>query len=311
MPSIITLTMNPALDLTVQVPQLQQGNVNKGLSPHWDAAGKGVNVASILADAGLEVTVTGLLGAANPERFEALFAAKGITDQFVRVDGETRLNIKLNDPVAQQTTDVNLPGLQASAAQLAELQARLQALAHAGALLVLSGSLPPQVPSDFYAQLIAQWHSQGGLSVLDSSGEALRAGLAAGATILKPNIHELEEVLERPLEDEAALIRAARELLARGSELVAVSRGEQGALLVTASAAVRARPPQVQVVSTVGAGDAFVAGLVAARLRGLGLSDTARLATSYSLGAITRLGANLPAAEELAQLTAGVEVEDV
>lgn len=311
MTNIITLTMNPALDLTLQVPQLRVGEVNKGLEPHWDAAGKGVNVASILADAGLKVTATGVLGAANAERFEALFAAKGISDQFVRVSGETRLNLKLNDPVHQQTTDINLTGLELSRQTLDDLQARLLGVAQAGDIVALCGSLPPNVEAEFYATLLGKLHAQGCVTVLDSSGAALLSALPLGASVLKPNQSELAAVLERPLSDEMQLIAAARELLARGSELVTVSQGERGALFITAREVVRARPPQVQVVSSVGAGDAMVAGLIAARVRGLSLPDTAHLATSYSLGAITRLGANLPPAAELASLAEQVMVEAV
>ncbi|MFC6667817.1 PfkB family carbohydrate kinase [Deinococcus radiopugnans] len=113
-PSVVTLTLNPALDLTVQADGWRRGQVNSAQAYQQDAGGKGVNVASFLADWGLSVTVTGLLGAGNPEAFEALFQAKHMHDAFVRVPGLTRVGIKLADGAAQETTDINLPGLAAT-----------------------------------------------------------------------------------------------------------------------------------------------------------------------------------------------------
>lgn len=310
MPRVITLTLNPALDLTVQVPQLRAGEVNHGQEPHWQAAGKGVNVASILADAGVSTIATGFLGRENAARFEELFTAKGIEDRFIRLSGITRLNLKLNDPAAQQTTDVNLPGLRVSAQDLAKLEGALLSLARPGDIVALCGSLPPGTEASLYAELIAKLRARGCVTVLDSSKAALLLAFPAGASILKPNQHELETALGRPLTDDRALIAAARELLKTGSELITVSQGERGALFITESEVRRARPPRVKVASSVGAGDAMVAGLIAARLRDLNLSDAARLATTYAAGTITRLGAHLPPAAELKRLAQEVCVED-
>ena len=128
-PRIATLTLNPALDLTVRADGWRRGEVNLGQHLHWAAGGKGVNVASFLADRGLAVTATGLLGGENPEPFETLFRTKGIRDAFVRVPGATRVGVKLVDGAAQETTDINLPGLAATPEVLEELESRVFALA--------------------------------------------------------------------------------------------------------------------------------------------------------------------------------------
>lgn len=307
----LTLTLNPALDLTVRADGWQRGEVNAGQGMSLDAGGKGVNVASFLADWGLEVTATGLLGDANAETFEALFRAKGITDAFVRVPGQTRVGVKLVDHAAQETTDINLPGLAATPDALAKLDEHLSALAPQHAACVLAGSLPPGVEAGYYAALVARLRAAGTFAALDTSGPALSAALSADLlpNLVKPNHHELSAALGRPLSTEGELLRAARDLLARGAELVAISQGEEGALIVSAEGAVRARPPRVQVVSTVGAGDAMVAGLVSAHMDGLSLADAARRATSFSVGTITRLGAHLPSREELARYAGQVHVE--
>ncbi|MBB6099207.1 1-phosphofructokinase [Deinobacterium chartae] len=305
---VATLTLNPALDLTVHLSGLQPGEVNTATSARSDAGGKGVNVASFLADWGLQVTATGLLGQANARPFEELLASKGIADAFVRVTGENRVGVKLVDDRSQQTTDINLPGLEVDAASLEALRARVRELAPRHDTFVLAGSLPRGVAASTYAELIRELRAHGANAVLDSSGRALSEALHAAPGIIKPNIHELEALLGRRLEDEAAVLAAAHDLLRGGPELVIVSMGERGALFVTADQALRAVPPRVQVISTVGAGDAMVAGTVAARAAGLDLEGTARLATAFSVGAITRPGAHLPPRDELESIRQNVRV---
>ncbi|WP_102125261.1 1-phosphofructokinase [Deinococcus planocerae] len=310
---VATLTLNPALDLTVRADGWRRGEVNLGQSLHLGAGGKGVNVASFLADWGLRVTATGFLGDENPGQFEALFRQKGVQDAFLRVPGPTRVGVKIVDGAAQETTDINLPGLAATPELLAELEARLDALAADHDAFVLAGSVPPGVGADFYARTVARLRAAGRFVALDTSGAALQTALRADVlpNLLKPNIHELSAALGRPLPGEDDVLAAARELLARGAELVTVSQGERGALLVSRDETVRAVPPRVAVVSTVGAGDAMVSGLVCARAEGLSLADAARRATAFSLGAITRLGAHLPPRAELDAFAARVVVETV
>lgn len=313
MPRLLTLTLNPALDMTVRADGWTPNAVNSGQELHLNAGGKGVNVASFLADWGASVTATGLLGADNAQTFEQLFRAKGIADAFVRVPGQTRVGVKIVDHLRQETTDINLPGLAATPDAVRELHARLDALTADHDVFVLAGSLPPGIAPEFYAELVARLRGAGKFVALDTSGPALTAALRAGVLpdLLKPNAEELSAALGRDLSREADLLAAAHDLLARGASLVAISQGEDGALLVTPQETVRARPPRVEVVSTVGAGDAMVAGLVSAHLDGLNLADAARRATSFSVGNITRLGAHLPPRAELEGYAAGVQVSSV
>jgi 1-phosphofructokinase len=164
---------------------------------------------------------------------------------------------------------------------------------------VLSGTLPPGIPATIYATLIAQLKEHGKQVVLDTSRDALREGVLAGPTIVKPNIDELQQLTGHVLSDEVALEQAARQLLDGGTQLVVISMGERGALFVDPATTLMAVPPAVVVKSTVGAGDAMVAGLLTGRIQGLDLGDCARLATAFSLGAITCTGHSLPTAEVL------------
>ena len=271
----VTVTLNPAIDRTVTIPNFTAGAVNRVEAVRSNPGGKGVNVAASLADAGQAVAVTGFLGRENPASFEALFADMGIADHFVRIAGQTRVGIKVSDPVLNQTTDINFPGATATTPDLDALRKKIGEL-DAGCF-VLAGSLPPGVEATIYRDLIIELRARGRRVVLDASGEALHQGLEAKPHLFKPNIYELGELLGESLSGEDAVIKAARQLIARGLETVVVSMGKDGACFVTANEAVIARPPDVEVRSTVGAGDAMVAGIIAAQARRLSLADCARL----------------------------------
>lgn len=309
--AIVTLSLNPAIDHTARVPNFTAGRVNRVEWEQADAGGKGVNVASFLADAGLAVVATGLLGGANIEPFTELFARKHIVDRCVRLAGRTRVNVKIVDPVLDQVTDINFPGLTPSAQELAQQTATLEELCAECDWFVLSGSVPAGVPSDIYAQLLRRLKARGKRVLLDASGAPLAAGVGAGPDIIKPNIDELAELVGRPLSGQAEVLAAAQSLVQDGVGLVAVSMGGDGALFVEGGGAVVALPPAVEVHSTVGAGDAMVAGILVGTLRGLDLGERARLATAFALGALSAVGPNLPSAETLASFAGGVRVSTV
>ena len=283
---VVTVTLNAAIDRTISIANFAAGVVNRVESEHSTPGGKGINVASALGDHGLAVAVAGFLGRSNAEPFEALFAQKRIADHCVRVAGETRVGIKIADPALRQTTDINFPGAAPDRADLVELTRRLALLD--AEWWVLSGSLPPGVEPTIYRDLVAAIKSRGRRVLVDTSGEPLRHAIGAAPHVVKPNVHEIETLLGRSLPDTSAVVAAARELVEAGIELVVVSMGQDGACFVTAGDALIARPPDVEVQSTVGAGDAMVAGIVAAELRALPLEACARVATAFAVHALAR-----------------------
>lgn len=337
---VVTVTVNPALDQTVRVLGLTPGAVNRAESLTLNAGGKGVNVASCIADYGLPVAVTGLLGQDGAELFDALFADKGIEDRFVRVAGRPRVNVKLVDTVHGQTTDINLITAPPADVDLQSLKQAVLAMAAPGRWFVLSGSLPPGVDPRFYRALTRELKAVGARVVLDTSGAPLTASLApydpafdgprasmasdfSEASLLpdliKPNRSELEAFAGHPLSD-AAMIDAARRLIARGVRYVVISMGEHGAVGLAATAdaprgsdadylGFRAAPLSVPVASTVGAGDAFVAGLVASVVEGRSWADCGRWATAFAAGKLERVGPHLPPRPVLEALAAKVDVE--
>ncbi len=302
---VVTVTPNPALDQTVRVSRLTLGAVNQAVSLETNAGGKGVNVAGCLADYGVPTVVTGLLGGEDSGAFDAMFSAKRIDDRFVRVAGRTRTNVKLVDPERGETTDINLATAQASAADLAALETRIASLAAPGRWFVLAGSLPPGVDAAFYRRTIGVLHDAGAYVALDTSGAPLAAVLAARDArelpdLIKPNRDELAAALGRALDTRAALLQAACTLARRGVRHVAVSLGDEGALGVQvpadggAYAGFLAAPLSVPVASTVGAGDAFVAGLVASLAEGRDWADAGRRATAFAAAKLARVGPHLP-----------------
>jgi 1-phosphofructokinase len=297
-PRIVTVTLNASIDQTAIIPNFTAGEVNRVAWEQSDAGGKGVNVASFLADFGHAIAVTGVLGADNQELFLRLFAEKKLVDRFIRVPGHTRVNIKVADDARRQVTDINFPGVDVPAAKIGDVFTTIDALAEEGAeVFILSGSLPAGVAPTIYRDITTRLRARGRKVVLDTSGEALARAVEAAPDVIKPNIDEFVALLGRPLDGEAAIVAAARSLRKRGIGWVVVSMGGAGAIFVTADGAVCATPPPAPVKSTVGAGDAMVAGIVHACLQNLGVEDCARIATAFSLGALGEIGPRLPSSD--------------
>jgi 1-phosphofructokinase len=293
MAKILTITLNPAIDQTVEIPDFASGKVNRVAHSRLDAGGKGINVASILSDLKVPSIATGFLGKENTSIFEQHFAAKRIEDRFLRVPGLTRIGIKVVDPKSRETTDINFPGLPLGPRNAEDLLEQVDQLVESGMWCVLSGSLPPGLPADCFEQLIGHMHARGGRVVLDTSGEPLKYALQAGPEIVKPNIYELEEVLGTSLRDRLQILHSISLLRRHTKTLVAISMGGEGAVFSDGNAVLLARPPRVEVRSTVGAGDAMVAGIVWSQIQGLDLLSTARIATAFGSYAVSRCGSEL------------------
>ena len=308
MARVLTVTLNPALDLTVQLPSLRLGQVNRSDSLQVHAAGKGLNVAQVLADLGHQLTVTGFLGEGNPQAFEQLFAARDFADEFVRVPGETRSNIKLAE-AGGQVTDINGPGLMVSEAHCAELLARLERLAPTHDLVVVAGSLPRGIASQWFVQLLNTLKALGVRVALDTSGDALREGLSASPWLIKPNEEELAEAGGIALNKSSELTAEARRLQAQGIEHVVVSQGANGVSWFSPNLALHAIPPKVQVVSTVGAGDSLLAGMLHGLLEGWPAERTLTHATAIAAQAVGQVGFGITDTTQLADLEAAVRLQ--
>ncbi|HAB85164.1 MAG TPA: 1-phosphofructokinase [Pseudomonas sp.] len=307
MARVLTVTLNPALDLTVQLPALRLGEVNRSDNLQVHAAGKGLNVAQVLADLGHQLTVTGFLGEANAQPFEQLFAARGFADEFVRVAGETRSNIKLAEADGR-ITDINGPGLEVGAAQRDELLARLERLVPGHELVVVAGSLPRGVEVPWFVELLQRLARLGARVALDTSGAALREGLALSPWLIKPNEEELAQARGLDPANAQALADEARRLNAR-IEHVVMSQGAAGVSWFSPAAAWHAQPPKVRVVSTVGAGDSLLAGMLHGLLAGWPAERTLTHATAIAAQAVGQIGFGITDRAQLAELEAAVRLQ--
>ena len=308
MAKILTLTLNPALDVTVSLEALRTGAVNRASAQHSHAAGKGLNVAQVLADLGHELSVSGFLGLDNLAPFEALMQRRGFVDGFIRVPGETRSNIKLVEH-GGQVTDINGPGPEVDEAARQALLDRLDQLAPGHDAVVVAGSLPRGISPQWLEALLARLKAMGLKVAFDSSGAALEAGLRAVPWLVKPNTEELGEVLGTPVHGFAEQRDAAQRLIEQGIEHVVVSQGEQGVNWFSRGAVLQGLPPRVTVASTVGAGDSLLAGMVHGLLAGEAPQQTLRRATAIAAQAVSQIGFGINDRAQLARFETEVRIQ--
>lgn len=306
---VVTVTLNPAIDLTVILDRLDVGTINKAQVAYQTFAGKGINVGHVLRDLKVPVKATGFLGSDNQQGFVSLFARLGITDAFVRVPGSTRINAKLVSSDPQQVTDVNGPGIPIELMAIDALRRRLSVLADKEDIFILSGSLPPGVPDTIYAELITMLKERGKFVVVDTSEAPLRAAIEARPHMIKPNIRELAAIQGGGGIEPAVVRGYVRDLVKLGIETVVVSMGGEGAVWGDAEQSLRAIPPDEKVESTVGAGDSMVAGLVYGRLQGWKAEQTMRFASALSAIAVGQIGVGCPDPSRVDALSSQTVIE--
>ena len=282
---IVTVTPNPSIDRTIQIDRLDRGRMIRARAATSEAAGKGLNVSLALATEGVDTSAVLPLAADSATVYLRLLA-DAVPITAVPIKGAARVNVSLVEPDGT-VTKVNEPGPQLGPDDVEAILAAASAIAGSG-WVVGCGSLPPGAPVDFYARLIALGSEDRRIAV-DTSGEALGAAVCARAALVKPNTAELAELVGRPLATIGDVIAAARELIERGAHAVLVSLGPDGALLVDARTASHAEASIDDVVNTVGAGDALLAGFLAAG----GGSDALGNAIAWSVAAIRSPGTRM------------------
>ena len=287
---IVVVCLNPALDITHQVPAVDWAGVNRPSAVHARPGGKGLNVARTLHALGAEVLVLGLAGGATGAAVGAALGELGVPSALTPVHGETRRTFTVVDQRAGGAALFSEPGPGIEAGEFEAFGVRYAEALAGCAAVVLSGSLPPGLPAGSYATLIELATTAGVPAVLDTHGAALLAGAAAGPAIVKPNLAELEALAGRPLShergpDRRAVTDAAHQLRAAGAQAVVASLGPEGLLAATEHGSWQARPPAAVAGNATGAGDAVAAGLVHGLV--LGRSWAERLRHAVALGTAT------------------------
>jgi 1-phosphofructokinase family hexose kinase len=306
---IITLTLNPGLDRTLTVPRILFDGVLRATQTQLDWGGKGFNVSRALRAMGVDSLAMGLVGGTTGQKLERGLADLGIATDLVQIAGETRTNVVIADASVEQHIKVNEAGPTVKPRELDALLDRVRERARPGDVWILSGSLPPGAPLDFYAQLIELVHRSGATAFLDTSGEPLRLGCAARPFLVKPNAVEAEEMTGQAIGSNTDALQAAGFFLEQGIELVALSLGADGLLLASGQEIVQAIPPQVQVRNSVGAGDALLAGVTWALKRALPLEEAALWGVAAGTAAAMREGVGVGSYSEVEVLYVGIRTE--
>jgi 1-phosphofructokinase family hexose kinase len=311
---IITVTLNAAIDKTLAVPNFRLGRRHRAVEQTSMAGGKGVNVARALKRLGQPVIATGVAGGPTGTRIIEQLTDEAILNDFVRIREESRTSTAVVDPTTGDQTEINERGPAVAEAELELFVDKLLYLAKGAAVCVFSGSLPRGVPDELYARLIAEVNRLGVLTVLDSEGEALRLGTRAEPGIVTPNEPEAEELVGHEFSDDDDRAAAMNEIVELGagealmtlpSGCLAYTREGQERALYSA----RIDAGVVESRSTVGSGDAFLAGMIAARYGGSSAEDCLRFAVACGAESVQHFGAGVLDPREVQRLLGEVTVE--
>lgn len=255
---IYTVTVNPALDYVMQLPKVNDGEVNRSNDTQFLAGGKGINVSQILNQLSVDNTAWGFVGGFTGKELIRQLNVKNITSDFVTISDDTRVNVKIH---AQKETEINAAGPKIDAQEIAAFKARLDDL-EKGDIVVLSGSLAPSLPTDFYKQLLPTIKDAGAEFVVDTTGKALLDTLEYKPLVIKPNHHELADLFNTTFANTDEMLQAAKKLLDMGAQNVMISMAGDGAYLVTKDHVYHASAAKGIAVNSVGAGDSMIAGFV-------------------------------------------------
>ncbi|WP_405400456.1 1-phosphofructokinase [Streptomyces microflavus] len=292
---ILTVTPNPSLDRTYELPELVRGTVLRATADRVDPGGKGVNVSRAVAAAGHRTVAVAPMGGPEGALLARLLGEHGIEAAGVPVTGSTRINITLVEPDST-LTKINAAGPELSAAEAEDVLEAVRTRAAAADWIACCGSLPRGLPPQWYAELVARSHRAGTRIALDTSGPALTAALREGPDVIKPNAQELAEAVGRPLATVGDALKAAEELRVRGARSVLASLGADGQLLVEASGVYFATARVETVRSNVGAGDASLAGFLTAGGQG---PEALASAVAHGAAAVQLAGSLMPTPADL------------
>lgn len=279
---IITVTLNPALDKTIEIDEFKIDSVNRIVSTRVDAGGKGINVSKVIKELQYKSLALGFLGGSSGSQIKNYLDDLNIDNEFLLVKGETRTNLKIIDKVNKTHTDINENGPSLGKQDITNIKEKIMQHCEEGSLVVLSGSVPNEVSTSVYGEIIKAVKSKGGKVILDAEGELLMEGIKAGPYMVKPNIDELEKAFGISINNEEEIIETAKKVLEYGVKYVVISLGSEGSIFISTDTVAKVKGIKVQVKSTVGAGDSMVAALAVATEKGYTLEEAIKLACATS-----------------------------
>ena len=308
---ILTVTLNVAIDKRYVVDNFKINEVNRVLECQYSAGGKGLNVSRVAKIAGEEVTATGFIGGnAGSYIVEELDKWK-IKSDFVRVLGESRSCINLYDAKNKTQTEFLEPGVTVGKEDEKKLLEKFEELVQRHSIITISGSVPTGSDEKIYEDLIKIAKKHNKKVLLDTSGQRLVDGIKAKPTLIKPNIDEIQMLAGRQVKDREDLINIARKIHEDGIEIVVVSLGKEGSILVAKEGTYQAKVPEIKAVNTVGCGDSMIAGFAIALRKGMNIIDTIKLASAISAANALREETGFYIKEDMEGLLSKIKVEKI
>jgi 1-phosphofructokinase/tagatose 6-phosphate kinase len=311
---ILTVTLNAAIDRTVAVPNFRLGHRHRSVESRTVAGGKGINVARALNLLGRPVIATGFVGGPTGRRVLEQLHEESVLTDFIRIAAETRINLAVIDPTSGEQTEINERGPAVSAEEVQRLFERIGYLAGGTKLCVLAGSVPPGAGDDLYARLVADLGRRGVPVVLDAEGEAMLEGVRAGASMVTPNEREAEELVGQEFADRSDLAQGLIELARLGASEAAITRPDGCVATVgqgNSRRLVEVHTEPLEPVSTVGSGDAFLAGYAAARYEGRSPEECLAYGVACGAESTQHFGAGTVDRNQVERLLGEVSVHDL
>ncbi len=305
---IYTVTLNPAVDKTILLSNLTVDHVNRAETVREDTGGKGINVSKMIKNLKGESMALGLCAGKTGEFIEEQLDKMGIKHHFIKAEGQTRTNIKIVDKMQGTYTDINEVGAGVKEEVLKELEELIFSYLSEGDFLVLAGSVPTNVSKAIYKKWIQRAKEVNAKVVLDADRELLKEGLEAGPYLIKPNIHELEELCGQKIDSPEMAVKLARDLMKDNIEVIVISRGDKGCIVVKKDEALLIEGLKVSVKSTVGAGDSMVAALTYALHQKDSLKEAITLGVAASAATVMQEGTIMGEWETIKELKQKINI---
>ena len=299
---IITVTLNPAIDKTIEIDEFKIGSVNRIVSTRIDAGGKGINVSKVIKELQHKSLALGFLGGNSGNQIKDYLDDLNINNEFLSVKGETRTNLKIFDKINNTHTDINENGPSLAGKDITNIKEKIMEYCTEKSLVILSGSVPSGTSSAVYGEIIKEIKNKGGKVILDAEGDLLLQGIKAGPYMVKPNIDELEKAFGMNIDNEDKVIKIAKKILEYGVKYVVISLGAEGSMFISREKVAKVNGLKVEVKSTVGAGDSMVAAMSVAAQNGYSFEEAIKLACATSTANVMTEGTQTGRFEDIEKL---------
>ena len=308
---ILTVTLNPSIDKTISLEKIILNQLNRAIDTRVDPGGKGINVARVLKNLDVEVIATGLIAGDIGKKLIKSLNDQGIENDFYEIEGETRTNLKILDLSNHKITEINEPGFLVTEKDLNGFRKKYKTLLKHAEIVVLSGSLPPGIPINFYHECIQIAKTDGKKVILDADGQVFIEGLNAIPFAIKPNLQELEVVSGRKLENIDQITQEIKKFTKQGIQLVIVSMGPEGAIIANNNHIIKADTWNIDVKGATGSGDSMVAAMIYSLQKHQSLNELAKMSVSAGTITASKVGTQICTLDEVLESIEFVKIHQL